>query len=606
MNGANIQYKILGFLIVLLTMVIWSCSSDKIPTPSTSHPTTWNEVGNANFHGAKVLTSGLESCTSCHGDDYTGGDADVSCYKCHESYPHSSAWMDTNSDDYHGAFVLENNGDLDACSRCHGMDFMGGNTKVSCFTCHATYPHLSTWADAESPQYHGNYLKTQNWSMASCIKCHGPDFKGGESGNSCYTCHTTFPHTENWTSGETDGHGAYLIANSDSINACTECHGDDFMGGTSEVSCYTCHQSYPHLPNWNNASSGQFHGVFVKNADWNMESCQTCHGDDFTGGTSNVSCFTCHESFPHTQDNWYAKEGHGAWVIEKGWDTQSCAECHGSDFTGGTSETSCYTCHATFPHKSDWMNMSSSGSHGNFVKSRNWSATSCQSCHGSDLTGGTSNVSCYTCHTNYPHMDDWAEGEGSNSHGTWVANNNWDIESCQDCHGTDYLGGTSQVSCYTCHATYPHNDNWTTASSAQSHNKYLKTVYWSMESCKDCHGDDYHGGTSQSSCYTCHTGEQGPETCNTCHGSEVNFAPPKALDDSTDPSTIGVGAHQLHLEIFTACRLCHPRIDNFDDAAHLDGSLPAEVNENLQWNRETSTCGNAYCHGDENKEYKWN
>ena len=41
-----------------------------------------------------------------------------------------------------------------------------------------------------------------------------------------------------------------------------------------------------------------------------------------------------------------------------------------------------------------------------------------------------------------------------------------------------------------------------------------------MKQCQQCHGSNYNGGTAQSSCYNsgCHNTPGGPEACNTCHG----------------------------------------------------------------------------------------
>jgi hypothetical protein len=41
------------------------------------------------------------------------------------------------------------------------------------------------------------------------------------------------------------------------------------------------------------------------NVDGGFLECQSCHGDDFLGGTSEVSCFTCHGlEAPHPVKGW--------------------------------------------------------------------------------------------------------------------------------------------------------------------------------------------------------------------------------------------------------------------------------------------------------------
>lgn len=49
-------------------------------------------------------------------------------------------------------------------------------------------------------------------------------------------------------------------------------------------------------------------------------------------------------------------------------------------------------------HPIGWTDITSQSFHGNYVKSQKFQTTICTSCHGSDLSGGTAQVSCYKCH----------------------------------------------------------------------------------------------------------------------------------------------------------------------------------------------------------------
>jgi hypothetical protein len=79
---------------------------------------------------------------------------------------------------------------------------------------------------------------------------------------------------------------------------CTTCHGEDYRGGWAETSCFACHAGGPSgHPDpdvwWRNENSLLFHGrVVLTEGD---ERCQSCHGDDFAGGTSGVACTLCHQ-----------------------------------------------------------------------------------------------------------------------------------------------------------------------------------------------------------------------------------------------------------------------------------------------------------------------
>ncbi len=63
-----------------------------------------------------------------------------------------------------------------------------------------------------------------------------------------------------------------------------------------------------HAEGWTNPSSANFHGKAIMADSWDMRSCRTCHGSDYSGGVAEVSCRTCHT------------DGGGP---------ENCATCHG-------------------------------------------------------------------------------------------------------------------------------------------------------------------------------------------------------------------------------------------------------------------------------------
>jgi predicted CxxxxCH...CXXCH cytochrome family protein len=174
-----------------------------------------------------------------------------------------------------------------------------------------------------------------------------------------------------------------------------------------------------------------------------------------------------------------------------------------------------------------------------------------------------------------------------------------------------------------------HPEGWaTTTSSADFHGKYIRAQQWQMSSCWTCHGRNYAGGVSQVSCLTCHTKPGGPENCTTCHGS-TNPAPPPDLDGNTAMTLQTVGAHQSHLvgagtTDGIRCSECHVVPTSVYASGHVDSGPPAEVifgdslantptNEPTTrdydvslptitptptWNPATLKCTNTYCHGD--------
>ncbi len=201
------------------------------------------------------------------------------------------------------------------------------------------------------------------------------------------------------------------------------------------------------------------------------------------------------------------------------------------------------------------------------------------------------------------HPDSWTQVNSPDFHGNKVIQSGY--ASCTSCHGIDFTGGESRSSCFTCHDSYPHNSGWIALATANSHGDYIRAAHWSMDNCKACHGADYRGGKSGSSCFKCHQDEAGPEACNVCHGSQANSAPPEDLTNNTLTSAIGVGAHQVHVTRFGTCEICHQIPTSFNDPRHIDDTPNAEVVSTWQWNRNTATCG-ITCHQDPNKSYIWN
>ena len=82
-----------------------------------------------------------------------------------------------------------------------------------------------------------------------------------------------------------------------------------------------------------------------------------------------------------------------------------CADCHGADFAGGISKSSCGDCHmggATSVHPAGWVG-DACYNHGIYAQSNGTAACANVYCHGPDLAGvAGSGPSCIACHT-MPH-----------------------------------------------------------------------------------------------------------------------------------------------------------------------------------------------------------
>lgn len=125
-----------------------------------------------------------------------------------------------------------------------------------------------------------------------CTSCHGANLGGGVSGVSCLNSACHHDSTPNWISL----HPASALPDAAS---CTICHGTDLDGGLSQVSCLLSACHHDTISNWvsvNINNPANEHGASAKRAPGSSGfiSCKVCHGNNFSGGISGTSCFACH------------------------------------------------------------------------------------------------------------------------------------------------------------------------------------------------------------------------------------------------------------------------------------------------------------------------
>lgn len=181
-------------------------------------------------------------------------------------------------------------------------------------------------------------------------------------------------------------------------------------------------------------------------------------------------------------------------------------------------------------HPADWLPLQ-------HALSAESDLTPCTTCHGSDLSGGITGVSCTQCHigtatTEHPVSFDnysWVP----KGHSLYADSNG--TTSCSNvyCHGSDLSGvAQSGPSCTSCHiggvtSVHPANYNgnaWVPA----AHSIYVDANGNSSCSNIYCHGADLSGVTdSGPSCTSCHLGGVGAvhpagwETNDLLHGQYV-------------------------------------------------------------------------------------
>lgn len=153
----------------------------------------------------------------------------------------------------------------------------------------------------------------------------------------------------------------------------------------------------------------------------------------------------------------------------------------------------------------------------------------CAECHGDDLTGGISKVTCFGtagCHlggTTAIHPLGWGQ-VAYLRHPAYIAANGTGSCATTLCHGTDLRGVTdSGFDCLSCHqggtAQAPTIHPWGSIADTDldKHAAWLKANLsngnYDFSTCKNavCHGTDLRGAwLSGPSCYNCHN--NGPPT----------------------------------------------------------------------------------------------
>ncbi|MBT3235520.1 MAG: hypothetical protein HN353_06195 [Bdellovibrionales bacterium] len=257
-------------------------------------------------------------------------------------------------------------------------------------------------------------------------------------------------------------------------------------------------------------------------------------GDNIISGRGNL---LPEGSYPHSLEFTISPD-HGV-AYQK--NPKKCTVCHGKDLAGGKSQVSCLRCHKNveggvispikntdfmqnYPHTLDFK---VSSEHGEKYQGNK---RSCQLCHGDDLQGGPTKVSCDRCHLEYattdslsmrhifrqtkgyPHSFSFKIGK---RHGKKYKK---DPKLCQKCHGEKLDGGRSKIGCASCHLDFLTSNQFQSNTMGLIPKFYPHTLDFKISSqhglafganpdkCQQCHGVKFDGGPSKVSCIKCHIG----------------------------------------------------------------------------------------------------
>ncbi len=319
-----------------------------------------------------------------------------------------------------------------------------------------------------------------------------------------------------------------------------------------------------------------FHGRDIATRGWRMDTCRTCHGEDYRGGPVEVSCTTCHRATPEACDTCHGTGAQGA--PPPGLDADDPVGPHAEHLaTSQFVPVECAECHhfpTTFDDPSH-IGVDPDGRAEIFFGPRaaarssmpawNPETRTCTNvaCHGGGLTDGTA------------------------TEPTWALDTGL---GCGSCHGvppeTLPSGGPHSLSprCEECHpvvtgtaAPYPPPE-------------------------PSAHGDGVISllpRVTAPNCEGCHT------------GSPATVPPFRDLAGDTDPADPQVGAHAGHLlptfaSAGMGCNACHVEPATLGSHDHVDAVVGAEVvfGEVARagglaptFDATARTCSNTWCHG---------
>jgi predicted CxxxxCH...CXXCH cytochrome family protein len=195
-----------------------------------------------------------------------------------------------------------------ACSEARTMPVLCEDDAGAC----GVQVHAPGILDPASPDFHPRVLARERWDLRVCARCHGDDFAGGTSGQSCLGCHVQGPtacatcHGPGALDEPKGNHAPHFAAGFD----CSACHIQpatwDAPGHIvsdappAEVTFGTLANLTP--PTGNRSASASWDGMACRNV--------YCHGDvtRWWGGTDTeprwdeppprFTCDHCHGAPP--------------------------------------------------------------------------------------------------------------------------------------------------------------------------------------------------------------------------------------------------------------------------------------------------------------------
>jgi predicted CxxxxCH...CXXCH cytochrome family protein len=230
---------------IALFIAVTACSAERaLPdgTPASGvHPAGYADPKSASFHVGDIRARGydLALCASCHGDDYAGGGAGVSCLECHPQGPTACVTCHKNGPTTGAHAVHRDVGQL-ACAECHVVP--------------------ARW-DApghvlgDAPPAEVTFGARAGMTLVAADRAGPPTTAGG-------TCTNIYCHGDVLHAG--GGLATEPRWDAQPAGGCTGCHAAP-PPSHAQTECASCHANAPHID-----------GIVEVGRD---TSCSGCHGD---------------------------------------------------------------------------------------------------------------------------------------------------------------------------------------------------------------------------------------------------------------------------------------------------------------------------------------
>ncbi|MCU0372412.1 MAG: CxxxxCH/CxxCH domain-containing protein [Ignavibacteria bacterium] len=273
---------------------------------------------------------------------------------------HVEGWNDPASSSFHSFSLAASQFDYSSCKTCHGGDFSGGTSNSSCLTCHPSGPsHQEGWVNPSTQLFHGKYLATSDWNLNNCKVCHGNDYSGGTSGVSCLTCHSTGPETCNLCHGNSSHiyPPLSLSGNSEPTQQGVGAHNkhlssDSLQRISAQVDCGQCHLPVSAFSDPDHIKKDMMNKASIVFGDLAKTVTTGVTPDpQFNSSTQTCSDVYCHGAFKN------GNRSNSPVFLSP--NSQGCGKCHGNPTTGDPlpgglhpQNPNCYLCHGVVINQS--------------------------------------------------------------------------------------------------------------------------------------------------------------------------------------------------------------------------------------------------------------